>query len=576
MLAGPLLLLAAAGSVVSRRSRLTRGTPATDQCGAECLAAEHLRACERRRDAAVLQIRRILAAYDSLPDAEKARARPFVARSPLLVDAIPASELEGEYRDLRMSALYRKTGIQWALQALARGELREGNELCDPQDPLRAFPPGAAPWLAQTLSLGYVDVPTASATLGASNSKFLDRSGAAPWDSFDTGRTSGGAALRVLSLQYAARIGDDALQEFLVRRGVDVAARDATGRSALHFLAGRGAEPTAALRSAVDALPEADRAALLAAVDSRGRTSAAVAAARSRELRQVPAGAPLQGNGGWEGSVDAPLLPDPEAADAWQRLVDGSVCDVDAVQWGADVGTAEFLHDYAALTRPVLMRGVLSESDPLRAFLRRDALVGDFGHVNLSVGSIPYPDAYAGGRLTRRSVRDFVASAERGEYAFDGLDGTDPARAFADALRKLVPPPLRRGRDPDAEGMSLQFWLGQRGTGSPFHSHHDAVNVVVYGAKLWLLYPPESGVFSTRPVSQWMAETWRTRGAPRPGLTQPLLCMQRAGEALYVPYGWSHATLNTEYSVGFAGEQVELERVWPELWPFEPVRSKGG
>ena len=37
-------------------------------------------------------------------------------------------------------------------------------------------------------------------------------------------------------------------------------------------------------------------------------------------------------------------------------------------------------------------------------------------------------------------------------------------------------------------------------------------------------------------------------------LWQPLECMQNAGDVLYIPSGWGHATINIDESIGFAVE----------------------
>ena len=118
----------------------------------------------------------------------------------------------------------------------------------------------------------------------------------------------------------------------------------------------------------------------------------------------------------------------------------------------------------------------------------------------------------------------------------------------------------------------------------------------MYGAKLWALYPPmlgnwrRSGVggavmsdlAKTRP--EFMAKLFEgvgtendeggaanatgsagdegrgTRVTLAP-LATPRLCIQRAGEVLFVPTGWAHATVNLAGSIGVAvevGDRAEL------------------
>lgn len=115
----------------------------------------------------------------------------------------------------------------------------------------------------------------------------------------------------------------------------------------------------------------------------------------------------------------------------------------------------------------------------------------------------------------------------------------------------------------DSPAPKPQFFLGPVGSGSPLHTHKDAVNTLVYGHKVWYLLPPSEAVYSTVPISQWvqMAEAAAVNGtAPGPGEPPDFpwhaltVAEQKAGEVLWVPAGWAHAVLNTEPSIGVAVE----------------------
>jgi hypothetical protein len=111
-------------------------------------------------------------------------------------------------------------------------------------------------------------------------------------------------------------------------------------------------------------------------------------------------------------------------------------------------------------------------------------------------------------------------------------------------------------------------YLGGPGSGAPWHLHKDAVNALVYGRKLWLLLPPERALYSALPMAEWLAAaeargsaeastnatspatTAAARGLPKGAL----VCVQRAGDVMYVPPGWGHAVLNLNTSVGVAIE----------------------
>eukprot|EP00940_MAST-03C_sp_MAST-3C-sp2_P003320 g3320.t1 len=82
--------------------------------------------------------------------------------------------------------------------------------------------------------------------------------------------------------------------------------------------------------------------------------------------------------------------------------------------------------------------------------------------------------------------------------------------------------------------------IGGSGSGLGFHSHADAINIVLFGEKSWLLAPP--GTSARGGNDQFIGDFIRRF----PHVESPWLAFeQRAGEILYIPEGWIHATNNT-------------------------------
>ena len=83
-----------------------------------------------------------------------------------------------------------------------------------------------------------------------------------------------------------------------------------------------------------------------------------------------------------------------------------------------------------------------------------------------------------------------------------------------------------------------------------FHAHFAAWNAVVWGRKRWLLMPPGAyfGVTVNRNMTMlnWVESSLETM--------KPLDCIQEPGSILFVPEGWSHATINLDDTVGIAVE----------------------
>ena len=103
-------------------------------------------------------------------------------------------------------------------------------------------------------------------------------------------------------------------------------------------------------------------------------------------------------------------------------------------------------------------------------------------------------------------------------------------------------------------------------SGLPFHCHGQTWLGLVYGMKRWFIYPPgasqplsiERTSNPLRTVYDWFLEIYpRLQTLDQPPINgeipvtqdpdegyRPLECLQRPGDIMYVPSGWSHSTLN--------------------------------
>ena len=157
-----------------------------------------------------------------------------------------------------------------------------------------------------------------------------------------------------------------------------------------------------------------------------------------------------------------------------------------------------------------------------------------------------------GGSSSSSSSSSHDESFEPPLYAFTGALVDDSPAEFADDF-ELHPPLLAR----PVEGLDVtvdtrQFFLGPAGSGAPWHYHKLAFNAMAFGRKLWFLRPPASALYSKQPIATWLAHHgWSRPGDVLPGVAQ---CVQEAGDALLVPKGWAHATLNLQPSIGVAYE----------------------
>lgn len=135
----------------------------------------------------------------------------------------------------------------------------------------------------------------------------------------------------------------------------------------------------------------------------------------------------------------------------------------------------------------------------------------------------------------------------------------DPLYIFDDKFvrRKLegefgLPARLSQVYSPNIEPV-YQFGLGPPCSGAPSHFHEDAWNYLVAGAKLWWLKLPARSVYSRVPPAREMLSASEEE-VSNDVFDDDIVCLQRPGDFMYVPRGWSHRTLNLELGVGIAAE----------------------
>ena len=94
---------------------------------------------------------------------------------------------------------------------------------------------------------------------------------------------------------------------------------------------------------------------------------------------------------------------------------------------------------------------------------------------------------------------------------------------------------------------SPALYVGGNGSGNPFHYHQQTWNALVAGRKRWLLYAPRDAFYSELHPLEWLR-----RGSDAHVGSRALECEQAAGDVLFLPRLWGHATINVGEVVGVA------------------------
>jgi hypothetical protein len=96
---------------------------------------------------------------------------------------------------------------------------------------------------------------------------------------------------------------------------------------------------------------------------------------------------------------------------------------------------------------------------------------------------------------------------------------------------------------------NYQFMIGPARTGASPHIHNSAINLLVFGRKIWFIFQPQDSFYSNKPVYDWLLNDLQTLLAN--GVV-PALCTQQPGDILFVPNLWGHAVIATKDSVNMA------------------------
>ena len=273
----------------------------------------------------------------------------------------------------------------------------------------------------------------------------------------------------------------------------------------------------------------------------------------------------IRGHGGWRAKV-------PKGT----RLR----CDVDVLN-ASVFSTAELtdtFRRYYANSRPVIIRGLV-RNWKARDLLARRELVRRLGDVQFRVHS----DLYAHRRpstvedeIRTKSVADFVETLDHDEakQSTEKNAGLSQEKRREIMFDRVYNPHLANVYDqhpifkiclaafPDAGGLNFpRISVGGFSSGAGLHSHQSVLNGLVFGAKQWLLIPPNfANIRIPEADHPRGADSWQRLMAFLDDTGQGSSCTQLAGDLLFVPRNWIHATWALEESVG-----VSLEFCWGGL-----------
>eukprot|EP00420_Gonyaulax_spinifera_P014126 CAMPEP_0197913136 /NCGR_PEP_ID=MMETSP1439-20131203/76112_1 /TAXON_ID=66791 /ORGANISM="Gonyaulax spinifera, Strain CCMP409" /LENGTH=282 /DNA_ID=CAMNT_0043534969 /DNA_START=81 /DNA_END=925 /DNA_ORIENTATION=- len=97
--------------------------------------------------------------------------------------------------------------------------------------------------------------------------------------------------------------------------------------------------------------------------------------------------------------------------------------------------------------------------------------------------------------------------------------------------------------------------MGGPRSGTQFHAHGSAFLTLLAGRKRWYLHRPGKVPQATARTLSQQVSAWERDVLPDLGSEAPISCVQHAGETVFVPDSWAHATSNIEDTVGVAWQR---------------------
>ena len=249
-----------------------------------------------------------------------------------------------------------------------------------------------------------------------------------------------------------------------------------------------------------------------------------------------------------------------------RRVTREDRCTVDIVR---AIPHSRFLREYY-LKRPVIIRGVDVDLWSL------PSLVAAHGNVLVATGTSSDLTRDRGSGKRRVTLAELAQRVQ----AHDGPEGST-AEHFAfernpalfnvapHLTRNLKPQLLLLNRSSRQSAVDWYFSLGKRDSGVHMHHHTDGFALIHAGVKRFFFYaawstlPPITSR-SRFPIRQWLDERVYPKLLPA---ERPHECSALAGDLVYVPEGWFHATIvESEYALAVAAQLREPASPPGKMW----------
>lgn len=131
----------------------------------------------------------------------------------------------------------------------------------------------------------------------------------------------------------------------------------------------------------------------------------------------------------------------------------------------------------------------------------------------------------------------------------DDCDPNNPSNCIERmGVHNFIPEDVVNLFDCYGSEINSNFNIGLAGKygGINFHRHEKVWNQLIYGKKLWLLYPPNLKLAGENKTSIQMLHTMVHEYMSDPEFQKPQSCIQQEGDFIFIPDEYWHMTFNFE------------------------------
>lgn len=117
-----------------------------------------------------------------------------------------------------------------------------------------------------------------------------------------------------------------------------------------------------------------------------------------------------------------------------------------------------------------------------------------------------------------------------------------------DPFDEFIPDNVKQQYECLIEDPTKIIWgVAGKYTGLAFHDHPVAVlNEIIYGKKLWLMYPEGTKMKTRNLTSMELLEMMVNDYMGQSGFEMPQMCIVEEGDVAYIPFNWVHMSYNIE------------------------------